>query len=625
MSNGVEAIQRAEEQGKLSAGAATQIRRWLTQPQYARYVDRIEELIAAARFDELDRLFWEVVPFGTGGRRGPMADFGSATINERTMAESAHGLAVYLKSLRATVDELPPGGGLISSLDVRRSTQSLSAVVAHDTRNRSVEFARLVATTLAADGLKVYAFEGHRSTPALSFAVRHLGCDAGAMISASHNPPSDNGFKAYWSNGGQVLAPHDKGIIDRVNEAGEIPAVDFDEAVAAGTIEIVGEALDRAYMDALLALGLSDARDVRAIFSPLHGAGETSVFRVLREAGFDGIEMFEPHRAPDGNFPNVPDRLPNPERTEVFTPMLDTARDREADLVLASDPDADRLGVMARVSDGSYVHLTGNRVGALVVDYVLRKRHAAGTLSPEHYVIETLVTTPLIAAIARAHGVRAIDDLLVGFKYIGRTIDEEGPQKFVFGAEESLGYLAGNYARDKDAAIAALYLCELTAELRREGKTVLDRLDELYAAHGYFAEGQRSEVCTGSRGKEQIDELMRACRERPPSELGGVKLARARDYGRNEIRALPDNRPAGRLDGPTGDLLFLESAEEEGRRFSLAARPSGTEPKIKFYFFAEARCDGPAELPAVEKETESAFAKFQAALATWVQAELSAN
>lgn len=614
----IEAVQQAAREGKLSAGAAVQLRRWLSEPPFAPWRPRVEELIASGRFDELDRLFWEVIPFGTGGRRGPMAAFGSATINDRTIAESAHGLAVYLKGLRST----SPTSDSASTPDRTRAGTSLSAVVAYDTRNRSSEFARLVAVTLAAHGLKVHLFDGHRSTPELSFAVRHLGCDAGVMISASHNPPSDNGFKAYWSNGGQVLPPHDRGIIECVNAASDIPTVDFAQAVAAGSITWIGAAVDRAYIDAVISLSLSKARDVRVLFSPLHGVGETSVAPVLRQAGFDGVEIFEPHRAPDGNFPNVPDHLPNPERTEVFAPLLDAARARSAELILASDPDADRLGVMGRGRDGGYIHLSGNRVGALLVDYILRKRKEQGTLSPEHYVVETLVTTPQISTIARANDVRVIDDLLVGFKYIGRTIDEQGPERFVFGAEESLGYLAGTYARDKDAAIAALYLCELAAELRREGKTVLDRLDELFAAHGYFTESQRSETCRGSRGKAQINALMRAFREQPPDDVAGVKLVRVRDYSANELRELPGNRGAGKLAGPTGDLLFLDSEESDGRKFSVAVRPSGTEPKIKFYFFAQSRCAAPAELPQVKRQTDATFADFQNAFADWVRARL---
>ncbi|MGH7129131.1 MAG: phospho-sugar mutase, partial [Planctomycetaceae bacterium] len=423
-------------------------------------------------------------------------------------------------------------------------------------RNRSVEFARLTATTLAANGLTVFYFESHRATPELSFAVRRLGCDVGVMISASHNPPSDNGFKAYWSHGGQILPPHDEGIIECVYQTTTIPTIDFNQAVREKKIEIIGAELDREFIEAVASLSLSDQRAVPAIYTPLHGVGESSVYAVLKSAGFERVELFEPQRAADGNFTNVPGQLPNPERTEVFAPAIARAKEIGAEIMLASDPDADRLGVCVRGSDGEYVHLTGHRIGALLTDYVLRRRAAAGTLTPQHYIVETLVTTPLVAAIGRKHGVRVIDDLLVGFKYIAETMEGEGPELFVFGAEESLGYLAGQYARDKDAAIAALYLLELAAELRREGKTLLDRLDELFIEHGYFAEGQRSKTCEGSSGQQQIEELMRAFREAPPAELGGRPLDRVLDFGRHEVRSLPANAKSQELPRPDGDLLI---------------------------------------------------------------------
>ena len=481
MSDTLAQIESAVESGTLSDGAGKNIERWLTEPQYAEYVPSIASLVDTGSWDRLDRLFWEVIPFGTGGRRGLMADMGSATINARTIAESADGLAVYLQSLGTTDGK---------------------AVIAHDTRNRSQEFARLTATTLAARGLKVYLFKEYRSTPELSFAVRHLGCDCGVMITASHNPPSDNGFKAYWSTGGQVLPPHDKGIIDCVYEAAEIPNVDFEAAIAEGRIEQIGEAIDEAYLSTVVDMSLSDSRDLPGLFSPLHGVGETVCYEVLQRAGFDGIAIFEPHREPSGDFPNVADHFPNPERTVVFDPLIAHAKDNGQDVILASDPDADRLGVCVKGADGEFVHLTGNQIGSLIADYILRKRSVAEELTPEHFVVETLVTTPLIGELAKSHGVQVIDDLLVGFKYIGQTMDAKGPDKFVFGAEESLGYLAGTYARDKDAGIAALYLAECAAELRGEGKTLLDRLNELYIEHGYYYEGQTSKFCEGAEGNQ---------------------------------------------------------------------------------------------------------------------------
>ena len=598
-----DSLKTAAEAGRISPAATQNLKRWLTEPPYKRYQSRLLELIQNEDYAQLDALFWETIPFGTGGRRGPMAAFGSATINERTIAESAHGLATYLRQQTGTA------GG--------------RGVVACDTRDRSTEFARLTATTLAANGLEVFYFPSPRSTPELSFAVRRLRCDVGVMISASHNPPTDNGFKAYWSNGAQVLPPHDKGIIECVYEAGEIPTIDFDRAVAERKIHLVGDDVDRAYVSAVIGLGLSEAREIPAIFTPLHGVGETSVWNVIRAAGFQGVEIFEPQRKHDGQFTNVPDQLPNPERREVFEPAIALARKTGAELILASDPDADRLGAVVRDHAGKFVHLTGNRIGALVADHILRKRAALGTLSVEHYVVETLVTTPLIAAIALAHGVQAIDDLLVGFKYIAQTMDAEGPHRFVFGAEESLGYLAGDYCRDKDAAVAALYLLELAAELRLEGKTLLDRLDELFRELGYFVEGQKSEVCEGSRGKEQIDGLMRRFRESPPRKLGGVSISRIRDYKLREVRALPGNKKSEDLAGPQGDLLFLDSVEDGGKRFSVAVRPSGTEPKIKFYFFARAASEKPSALEELKTRTDAAMKSLQTALSKWVRRALA--
>ncbi|QDU36429.1 Phosphoglucomutase [Maioricimonas rarisocia] len=595
-------VQQAVASEHLSTPAAENLTHWLKEPPYRRYFDDITATIDAGEFRKLEDLFWQQIPFGTGGRRGRMSKFGSATMNARTIAESAHGLAVYCKE--ATGSDQP------------------RAVIACDTRNRSIEFSRLTATTLAAHGLKVYLFKSHRSTPLLSFAVRHLGCDVGVMLTASHNPPSDNGFKAYWNTGGQVLPPHDKGIIDCVASAGEIPEIDLDKAIEKGLIEIVGESVDNAYIDSVLAQSLSAERRLTALYSPLHGVGATNCFAILQRAGFDGIELFEPHSEADGEFPNVPDHLPNPERPQVFEPMFERGAEIGAEILLASDPDADRLGVCVRNTDGQYVHLTGNRIGVLLTDYILRKRSTRGDLSPQHYVVETLVTTPLVGDIARSHDVRIIDNLLVGFKYIGQTMDLEGPDKFVFGTEESLGYLAGQYARDKDAGIAALYLAECAAELKQEGKSLLDRLDELYVEHGYYLEDQISKVCEGSEGSRQIAALMSAFRLRPPKDVAGVTLTRVRDFGQHEIRSLPVNEVVEELPEPIGNVLIFE-AESEGRAVRIAVRPSGTEPKIKFYVFAQTDCGGADELPQVKASTEKLLEDVKTSLKDWIDATLA--
>jgi phosphoglucomutase/phosphomannomutase len=621
-------VEQAAAGGQLSPDAAANLTRWLTQPAYRKYFDRLAALVRAGDFDTLERHFWQQIPFGTGGRRGVMGEFGPATINERTIAESAHGLAAYLKqatggtskSLTSLDEKKGKGTGGLGSPPYGAGGR---AVVACDTRNRSQEFARLTATTFAAHGLHVFLFDSFRSTPELSFAVRHLGCDVGAMISASHNPPSDNGFKAYWNHGGQVLAPHDAGIIACVENAAEIPEIDFDRAVAEGRIEIVGAAVDRAYQDAVLAMSLSDARELPALYTPLHGVGETNCWQVLERAGFRGVEIFGPQRKPDGNFPNVPDRLPNPERPQVFEPLFDTARQKGAEVLLGSDPDADRLAACVRGRDGKYVHLNGNQIGALLADYILLRRAARGDLTPRHYVVETLVTTRLVGAIARAHGVRVIDDLLVGFKYIAETMDAEGPEQFVFGTEESLGYLAGTYARDKDAGIATLYLAECAAALRRDGKSLLDRLDEIYVGHGYYLETQFSKTCEGAEGSRLTAKLMAALRATPPAALGGVTFAEVRDYQRHEVRRLPDNARTAALPKPDGNLLILESAPGD-REFRVAVRPSGTEPKIKFYLFGRAACPTAAALPSVKQESAEALRRLESDLKAWLDGQLSA-
>jgi len=594
---------QAAADGKLVADSATNIENWLSRSCLESYHERIQQLIQAEDWDTLNALFWTAIPFGTGGRRGPMGELGPATINDRTIAESAHGMAMYLRKSGFT-----EGG---------------AAAVTHDTRNQSRHFAELTATTLAAHGLTVYLFDSYRSTPALSFAVRHLKCEIGVMISASHNPPADNGFKAYWRNGGQVIAPHDKGIIAEVESAERIPQVDFQQAVADGRINIVGEEVDRAYVDAVVALSQSSNRDISAVFTPLHGVGETSIWKVIKQAGFS-ISIFEEHRTADGDFPNVPKQLPNPELLAVFDPVIDwvNTNDHSAELILASDPDADRLGVMARDSSGAFTPLSGNQIGALLTDYLLRKRAAAGRLRSEDYVVETLVTTPLIRAVTEGHGAQAVYELLVGFKYIAQTMEDRGTEHFVFGTEESIGFLAGDYCRDKDGAVAALFVLELAAELKAEGRTLLDQLDDLHRRYGYHCEGQKSIYCEGPAGKSKIDGLMKTLRENPPSELGSVKLVEVADYANGMRAAIPSGQKISSIEQPCGDLLIYTSHPGEQVRIQIAGRPSGTEPKIKFYFFCQSDLKNSTDLERARLAGDAKIKEVQTALGIWAEAQL---
>lgn len=598
----------AVQSGKLSQAAAENLRTWLTQPQYAAYQPRLVQLIAAGEWPVLQDSFWESIPFGTAGRRGPMGELGTATINERTIAESACGVAAHV------LKTLAP--------EMRR------AVIAHDTRNRSQEFARITASVFAAHGIKTYLFLSHRASPELSFAVRHLGCGVGIVISASHNPPADNGFKVFAASGGQVLDVEAKQLTASVEAVTQIPTCDFFEALNDSRIEMIGEEVDAAFIRAVVDCTLSPRRDVVAFFSPCHGVGETSVFRAAREAGFSNVMIHPAQRLPDGNFPFAPDRFPNPERKVVLEALYAPARQINADLILASDPDADRIGLAARTPDGGYSIINGNRTGMLLTDYVLSRMRASGKLTPKTFVASTLVSSPMIVPIARSYGVRCIRNLMTGFKYIGGAMDAEGAEHFAFGFEESIGFLAGAYARDKDATIAGLYLLEFAAELKAVGKTLLGRLDELFVEHGYFCDGQLSKTFSGESGRAQIQKISATLRSSPPATIGPARLTRVEDFRLHEVRSLPDNLVTGQLDGPTGDLLIFDGIVERtgattGVRF--AARPSGTEPKIKFYMFAHP-ADGSRDqlpLPELKKGREEVLMSVQNALSEWIDATVA--
>ncbi|MBM3968808.1 MAG: phospho-sugar mutase [Planctomycetes bacterium] len=593
----------AVQSGKLTQAAADNLRTWLTQPQYAAYFPRLSQLIAGGSWSILQDSFWERIPFGTAGRRGPMGELGTATMNERTIAESAHGVAVHVKQ------SLP--------------TEWHRAVIGHDTRNRSQEFARITASVFAAHGIKTFLFPSHRSTPELSFAVRQLKCGTGVMITASHNPPADNGFKVYSQTGGQVLDDEATRITAAVNSAVNIPTVDLLTALGDGRVELVGEEIDSPFIRAVIDHSLSDQRDVIALFSPCHGVGETSVYRAVLEAGFTQVKIHPFQRLPDGNFPFAPDHFPNPERKVVLEALVSVAKAINADLILASDPDADRVGLSSRAADGSYTIINGNRTGILLADYLLRKRRAVGSLSPRHYVATTLVSSPMIEPIAQSQGVRCIRDLLTGFKYIAEVMDREGPDQFVFGFEESIGFLSGTHVRDKDATIASLHLLELAAELKSNGKTLLDRLDELFVEHGYFCDGQLSKTCTGETGRQQIQKLSETFRSTPPATVGPARLTRVEDYKQHEVRTLPDNRVVGQIQQPTGDVVIFDGiADLPGATtgIRIAARPSGTEPKIKFYLFAHPAEGSRDQLPLTElkKVREEVLMSVQNALSKWI-------
>ncbi len=579
-------LKEAESKSWVSPSASANIHRWLTEAPFARFRARLLEEIEEARWNELDEAFYTVLEFGTGGRRGKMYPVGTNVLNERTIAESARGLADYVTGCK--------GEG-----------SPRSCVIAHDTRHHSAEFAELCARVLAAAGFRVFLVSEPRSTPLLSTAVRHLQCDAGIMITASHNPPSDNGFKCYGRSGGQVVPPDDRGIIDCVKEASdrEIPEKPLAEAIADGSVERVGPELDTVYLGAVLSESVCHARDLSIVYTPLHGVGESSVARVLETAGFTGVEIVASQRTPDGDFPNVPGHVSNPEYPRTLEAAIAEAREIGADLVLASDPDADRIGVgvpVTRDPRGAWTTLDGNQIGVLLSAFVIEQYQARGKLRSDHYLVTTLVSSQMARALANRAGIGTEDDLPVGFKWIATRIDEAGPDRFLFAFEESHGYLKGTHARDKDSAVAALLFAELAATVKDRNQTVLEYLDVLYIDAGHHGDRLVTKEFEGREGVAKIASLMDALRAHPPRQIGGLTLTEAFDYQSHLVRSLgraADPRPLPR---PATDLLIFHTVRP-GTRF--AARPSGTEPKIKFYLFARTDVAGPDDLEAAKSET----------------------
>lgn len=611
------AIDAAHAAGHLTDHSARTIRAWLEEPRYGEFAGELGRLVdvaaastgdAKAAWKDLDDAYWTVIPFGTGGRRGKMFPVGSNAINDRTIGESAQGLADYVRGI------LPPGS-------------TPTCAIAYDTRHRSEHFAKLCAEVLLAAGFRIHFLRGYRSTPELSFAVRHCDATCGIMVTASHNPPSDNAVKVYWAGGVQVLPPHDRGIIDKVMSVDTVRRGDFDAGVADGRVRFVEEEVDAAFVAAVLAQASPGPRDVSILYSPLHGVGASAVVPVLGGAGFAKLRLYGPQSAPDGDFPNVPGHVSNPENPAVMDGAVAEAGQRGDDVVMASDPDCDRLGASAPVARGSaeWRAFTGNQLAALLTDHVLATRRRSGTLRAGDRVVTTIVTTGLVRRIAESHGAAVTDWLQVGFKWIGEEIDRIGPDHFLFGCEESHGYLAGTHVRDKDASVAALLLAELAAAAKAAGESLHDRLDRLFLAHGCHADRQVAVTLPGAAGMGRMREIMAALRERPPARIAGLDVLRIRDYA--ALTTADAGAPARPFPGPDhvrkkGDAVLFDlagvpaapapaGAENPFPALSncVAARPSGTEPKIKFYLFA-------AETPAASADLPAAKARLQSRLDT---------
>ena len=515
---------------------------------------------------EIEDRFYKELAFGTGGLRGVIGA-GTNRMNIYTVRKATQGLANYIKK---------QGGA------------EKGVVIAYDSRRKSPEFADEAALCLAANGIKAYVFDSLRPTPELSFALRTLGCISGIVITASHNPPEYNGYKCYWEDGAQVAAPRDQEIITEVNNVTdyhEVKTMDKDEAVKAGLYQVIGKEIDDKYMEELKKQIIHPeiieevADDIKIVYSPFNGTGNVPVRRILKELGFKNVYVVPEQEMPDPDFTTL--AYPNPEDPKAFTLALKLAKEKQADIVLATDPDADRLGIYALdTKSGEYVSFTGNMSGMLIAEYILRERTATGKMPENPALVTTIVTTNMARAISDDYNVKFIE-VLTGFKFIGEQIklfEQTGSNNYVFGLEESYGCLAGTHARDKDAVVAVMCLCEMAAWCKKNGKTVWDQMIDLYEKYGYFKEGQYSITMKGIDGAKEIEELMNKLRKDPPKSFGELQVKEFRDYDTGKTLDLATGEE-GSTGLPKSNVLYFDLTNNSW----CCARPSGTEPKIKFY------------------------------------------
>ena len=538
---------------------------WLSNPYFDE--DTKAELKAIENDEnEIKERFYMDLEFGTAGLRGVIGA-GTNRMNIYVVRKTTQGLANYIKAV----------GG-----------ESKGVAIAYDSRRMSPEFAKEAALCLAANGIKAYIFESLRPTPELSFALRHLGCISGINITASHNPPEYNGYKVYWEDGAQITPPHDTGIMDevkKVTDYNNVLTMDEDAAKAAGLYEVIGKEVDDAniaelkkqvlHMDAIE----KEGKNLKIVYSPLHGTGNIPARRILKELGFENVYVVKEQELPDGEFPTV--SYPNPEADEAFDLGLKLAKEVDADLVLATDPDADRLGVRVKDKDGVYHNLTGNMSGCLLADYEIGQRKELFGLPDDGALIKTIVTSNLADAIAKYYDVRLIE-VLTGFKFIGQQIlgfETTGKGTYLFGFEESYGCLIGTHARDKDAIVATMALCEAAAYYKTQGKTLWDAMIDMYEKYGYYKDDIQSITLKGIEGLEKIQKILSELRTNAPTQIGDYKVLVARDYKADTVKDLETGEvtPTGL---PSSNVLYYELTDDAW----LCVRPSGTEPKVKFYY-----------------------------------------
>ena len=558
---------------------------WLQNPYFD---EATKEELRAITDDEkeIEDRFYRQLEFGTGGLRGVIGA-GTNRMNIYTVRQATQGLANYI---------------------ISQNGQEKGVAIAYDSRIMSPEFATEAALCLNANGIKTYRFTSLRPTPELSFAVRKLGCIAGIVVTASHNPREYNGYKVYWEDGAQITPPHDKNILAEVAKVTSfdlVKTMEKADAVAAGLYQEIDTEIDEAYMEELKKQSIHPevisemAKDFTIVYTPLHGTGNIPVRRVLKELGFEKVYVVPEQEKPDGTFPTV--AYPNPESPKAFELALALAKKVDADIVLATDPDADRLGVYCKdTKNGNYVSFTGNMSGMLIAEYILKERTATGTMPENPALVETIVTTDMAKVIAQAYGVHLIE-VLTGFKYIGeqiRLFEENHTYNYVFGLEESYGCLAGTYARDKDACVAVMMLCEVASWYKKQGKTLWDAMLAMYEKYGYFKEGLETITLKGMDGAQQIQQMMAEAREHLPQQIGDAKVLAVRDY-KTDVRYDMTDGSKSATGLPTSNVLYYELEDHSW----CCVRPSGTEPKIKFYFGVKGTSlsDAEAKLDSLQK------------------------
>ena len=526
-----------------------------------------EELLKIKDNDkEIEDRFYKELEFGTAGLRG-IIGAGTNRMNKYTVGKATQGLANYI---------------------IKENGQSKGVAIAYDSRNMSPEFSKIAALCLNANGIKTYLFESLRPTPELSFAVRELGCIAGIVVTASHNPPEYNGYKVYWEDGAQIVAPKDKEIIEEVKNVenySEIKTMDEEKAKKEGLFNVIGKEIDDKYIAELKKQSLNTdvikqmAKDIKIVYTPLHGTGNVPVRRVLNELGFENVYVVPEQELPDGNFSTV--SYPNPEDPKAFELALKLAKEKDADVVLANDPDADRLGVYAKdTKTGEYKSFTGNMSGLLIAEYVLSQKREKGILPSNGALIKTIVSSNLADAIAKEYNVKLIE-VLTGFKYIGEQIksfEKNKNYEYLFGFEESYGCLVGTHARDKDGIVAVMLLCEAAAYYKKQGYTLWDQMINIYKKYGYYKEDIITITLKGIDGAEKIQEILSKLRNNPPKIIADYKVLKTRDYKNKETLDLVTNEK-GTTDLPISNVLYYELENDAW----CCTRPSGTEPKIKFY------------------------------------------